>query len=109
MAITYKTLGQSIPAAATLTDLYTVPAVTNAVVSSLTICNQSATPTDVRVAVSVGGGAIATKDYLMFGVPIGGNGVLTLELGITLATTDKVRVYATLATVSFNLFGSEIT
>jgi hypothetical protein len=32
-----------------------------------------------------------------------------LTLGITLATTDVVTVYAGTATVVFNLFGSEIT
>lgn len=109
MAITYKTLGQSIPSAATLTDLYTVPGATSAVISSVVICNQSATPTTVRLEVSLAGAAVTTKDYLMFDVPIGGNQVLTLELGITMATTDKLRCYATLATVSFNVFGSEVT
>ena len=39
MATAYKVLGQSNPAATTLTTLYTVPAVTSAVCSTLSICN----------------------------------------------------------------------
>ena len=32
-----------------------------------------------------------------------------LTLGITLATTDVVRIYASTANLSFSLFGSEIS
>jgi len=42
MATTYKVLGQSKPSAATNTTLYTVPASTAAVISTLAICNDSA-------------------------------------------------------------------
>jgi hypothetical protein len=40
MATTYKVLGQLNPAATTPTTLYTVPASTSTVVSTITICNQ---------------------------------------------------------------------
>ena len=43
MATNYKVLGQSIPSATTATTLYTVPAATQAVVSTITVCNQAAT------------------------------------------------------------------
>lgn len=109
MASTYKTLGQTDPTATTLTDIYTVPSVTSAIVEGIIICNRSATPTTVRVAVSVGGGAIANKDYVIFDMALAGNQTITFNGVITMATTDKLRVYATLATVSFNAFGVEIT
>lgn len=109
MAETYAVLGQSAPSAATLTDLYTVPAATSVVSSTLNVCNRSATPTVIRVSVAPGGAANANAQYLAFDVPIGGNAVLTFTIGITLAATDVVRVYNTLATCSFSLFGTEIT
>jgi hypothetical protein len=109
MPFTYKTLGQSDPVAATLTDLYTVPPSTSAIVAGVTICNRSAVPTSVRIAVSVGGGAVANKDYLCYDMPIPANATVTLQPGATLAATDKLRCYATLATISFNAFGVEIT
>ena len=43
MATTYKVLGQSNPAATTLTTLYTVPASTQTVISTITVANQAAT------------------------------------------------------------------
>jgi len=59
--------------------------------------------------VAVAGAALATKQYLYYDVAIGGNDTFMATIGITLATTDVVRVYATLATLSFNLFGIETT
>ena len=109
MANTYKVLGQSIPAAATSTAIYTVPGATSAIISSIVVANQSAVATSFRISVAVAGAALETKQYLYFDVPIFGNDTFTLTLGIGLATTDVIRVYATLATLSFNIFGVEIT
>lgn len=109
MTTTLKVLGQSKPSAATVTTLYTVPASTSAVCSSITVCNTSATATDFRVAVRVAGAAIEDKQYIYYGAAIPGNSTFAATLGISLATTDVVSVYATLATLSFNLFGKEIS
>ncbi len=109
MADTYKVLGQSDPAAATLTSAYTVPAATSAVVSTIVVANRSAVPTSFRLAIRPAGAAIANQHYISFDVPIGANEVVTLTIGVTLATTDVVSVYATLATLSFNIFGVEKT
>lgn len=109
MTITYKVLGQNAPSATTLTTLYTAPAATSAVASSVVVCNRSATATSFRVAVRPAGAAVSNEHYLYYDVPIAGNDTFTATLGITLATTDVVSVYATLATLSFNLFGQENT
>lgn len=108
MASTYKVLGQSIPAAVTLTTLYTVPAVTQTVASTLSICNQGVSTT-VRVAVRPAGAGITASHYIVFDTTVNQYDTVFLTLGITLATTDIVSVYAGTANVSFNLFGSEIT
>lgn len=109
MAETIKVLGQSNPSAATLTDAYTVPGATSAVVSSITVANRSATPTAFRVSVAVAGAADSNEQYLFYDVPIAGNDTFTATLGVSLATTDVVRVRATLATLSFNVFGIEVS
>ena len=109
MADTYKILGQSNPAAATSTDAYTVPSSTSAVISTIVVCNRSGTYTTFRISVAVAGAALSNEQYLAYDVNIAGNQTVILPLGITLATTDKVRVYATLATLSFNIFGDQIT
>lgn len=109
MAQTYKVLGQSNPAATTLTALYTVPAATSAVASSLTVCNQAGSSGTFRVSVAVAGAADNAKQYLCYDVTIAANTTYTFTLGVTLATTDVVRVYASSTSQSFNLFGVENT
>jgi hypothetical protein len=109
MANTLKVLGQSAPGATTLTTLYTVPAATSTACSSIVVCNRSATATSFRIAVRPAGGAISNEMYLYYDVTIAGNDTFIATIGISLATTDKVDVYATLATLSFNLFGQENT
>ena len=106
---TYKALGQSAPGAASLTTLYTVPGATSAIVSSITVCNQSATPTSFRIAIRPAGAGVAAQHYIAYDVPILANEPWSFTEGITLATTDVISVYATLATLSFNAFGQEIT
>jgi glucose-6-phosphate dehydrogenase assembly protein OpcA len=105
----YKVLGQSNPSATTATTLYTVPASTSAVVSSLTIANLAATATTFRVAVRPAGATLANQHYLVYEAALPGNDTTILTLGLSLATTDVVTVYAGSANVSFNLSGTEIT
>ena len=109
MAITYKVLGQSNPAANTNIDLYTVPANTSTVCSTLVICNQAASAATFRVAVRPAGASIATQHYTSYDTNLNANDSITVTIGITLATTDVVTVRANTTTVSFNLFGSELT
>ncbi len=109
MAITYKVLGQSNPSSNTNTDLYTVPASTSTVCSTLVICNQAATGATFRVAVRPAGASISTEHYVSYDSNINANDSITLTIGITLATTDVITVRANSASLSFNLFGSELT
>lgn len=109
MATANKVLGQSKPGAATLTDLYTVPGATSTVASTITVCNQSSVATSFRISVAPAGAADTASQYLYYDVAIAGNDTFAATIGITLATTDVVRVYNTLATLSFSLFGVEIT
>lgn len=109
MANTYKVLAQSAPVAATLTAAYTVPAATSAIVSSIVVCNNAITATSFKVSVAVAGAGDTAKQYLYTNVDIAGKDTFVFTGGLTLATTDVLRVYATLATVVFNVFGTEIT
>jgi hypothetical protein len=105
----WKVLGQSAPSAATSTTAYTCPASTQTVISSIVVCNRSATPTSFRVSVDVNGAGDSDADYIAYDVPIGGNESIALGHGVTLDASDLIRVYATLATLTFSVFGQEIT
>jgi glucose-6-phosphate dehydrogenase assembly protein OpcA len=109
MPTTYKVLGQLAPSATTATTLYTVPAATSAIISTLVVSNRANTAATYRIAIRVAGAALANEDYLAYDVTVGANDSTTLTLGITLAATDVVTVYASTANLSFNAFGSEIS
>ena len=104
-----KVLGQSNPNATTLTDLYTVPGRTHAVCSSVMVCNRSASATYFRVSVAPAGAADSVEQYIYYGLEVRGNDTFSGSLGIGLEPTDIVRCYAGDATLSFNLFGIEVT
>lgn len=109
MPTTYKVLGQSNPSATTATTLYTVPAATSAIVSTITICNQAATAATYRIAVRIAGASLAAAQYIAYDVSLPANASDTLTLGVTLGATDVITVYASTATMSFSAFGSEIS
>ena len=109
MATTYKVLGQSNPAATTATTLYTVPSAKSAVVSTISICNQAATSATYRIAIRPAGATLAAQHYLAYDSSITANNSTMITIGVTLATTDVITVYASTATVSFSAFGTEIS
>jgi hypothetical protein len=108
MAIVYKVLGQVSPAATTNTTLYTVPAATSAICSTLSICNRGVS-SSFRVAVRPAGATLANQHYIVYDNYVTQYDTVLLTLGVTLATTDVVTVYANTADFSFSLFGSEIS
>ena len=109
MAETPKTLGQVAPNATTATTLYTVPAATAAVISTLVACNRGVASGTFRIAIRVGGAATENKHYITYDCPLSAYAFTTITIGITLAATDIVEVYASSADFSFNLFGVEVT
>ena len=110
MATTYKILGQLDSAATTMETLYTVPASTSTVISSINICNRATSSRTVRIAVRQSGGVLANNQYIAYDLAIAANDSIALSLGVTLATTDVVSVYASaVSSISWVLFGSEIT
>lgn len=108
MATTYKVLGQSNPAATTATTLYTVPAATQSVVSTIVIANLTATAATFRIAIRVAGAALANSQYVAYDVTVGASDSTALTLGVTLNATDVITVYASTANLTFTAFGSEI-
>ena len=107
MATALKVLGQAYPTATVETALYTVPAATSTVVSSLVICNTSGTADTVTIRVAVGGAGSANKQLILSGVSLAGNSSISMTVGITLATADVIRVTSANGTSAFSAFGQE--
>jgi hypothetical protein len=120
MATAYKVLaqtgssgstgnGSATLTAVTNTNLYTVPASTSTVVSTIVVCNQAASTATFRIAVRPAGATIAVQHYIVYGASVNANDSTILTIGLTLGATDIVTVYASAATLSFTMFGSEIS
>jgi hypothetical protein len=108
MATTYKVLGQSAPAAVTATTLYTVPAATSAVISTINVCNRAAAPDTFRIAIRPAGATLSTSHYVAYDTAVPANDSINITAGISLAATDVVTVYAGTAGLTFTAFGAEI-
>ena len=108
MANAYKVLGQIAPSATTATPIYTVPSATEAVISSVTICNRSTAAT-FRLAVRPDGAGLANQHYIAYDADIAANDTVVLTLGLTLDASDILEAYASSANLSFNAYGTEIS
>jgi glucose-6-phosphate dehydrogenase assembly protein OpcA len=109
MPTNYKVLGQVNPTATTLTTLYTVPAATEAVISSIIIANLTSTAATFRIAVRPDGASITNSQYVGYDITVGASDSTVLTLGITMNAADVLSVYASTSTVTFSAFGSEIS
>lgn len=109
MATAYKVLGQVAPSATTATALYTVPSATEAVVSSVSVCNRGTGSAQYRLSVRPNGASLANQHYLVYDATIAGNDTLILTIGVTMDATDVLEAYASTGDLSFQAYGSEIT
>jgi hypothetical protein len=110
MATTYKILGQVLPADTSVTDLYTVPASTSTVVSTITATNVDGVPSNIFIYAVASGDTAGTSNALVYDALLGANTVQAFTLGVTLAAGDKLQVaLETGSAVNFQAFGSELS
>jgi len=102
----YKVLGQ-LAATTTATAVYTVPASTETVVSTITVANRSASARTYRIILRPNDEALDNKHYLAYDVSIAASDTVALTLGITMDATDKLYVSGSTNDLTFNVFGSE--
>jgi hypothetical protein len=88
--------------------VYTVGSGKSAVVSTITVANRAASSATYRIAVRPLGATLANQHYIAYDSSVPANDSINLTIGITLAATDVVTVYASTANLSINLFGAEI-
>ena len=108
MAETYKILGQSAVTTA-FANVYTVPAPTQAVVSSIVIANRSSSNVNYRIAVCQNGAAVSNNNYIAYDAVISGNDSIGLSLGITMGNNDLIAANASSNVITLSIFGTEIT
>ena len=88
--------------------MYTCPASTETVISTLIICNRAAAAKTYKVILRPDDETLADKHYLAFDVAIAANDTTALTLGITMNASDKLYVLGSDTNLSFTAFGTEI-
>ena len=115
MPTTYKILGQTLPTANVLSNVYVVPAATSTILNTITICNQSSANANVDIIVRPINETLANKHYLLRTITIPRADTMILSPGLTLnasvilAVNNAVHTGETAANVSFNVYGVELT
>lgn len=110
MPMVYKVLGQVDPTSTSTFDVYTVPAATQAVISTIVVCNRSAANGSYNVAVRKAGAALSNAAYIAYNAAVPAFDTIALTLGLSLGNTDVITVQAgTPNNVSFSVYGTEIT
>ena len=106
---TLKILAQTSPAANTLTTCYTVPAATSTVISSIIVCNTNSTSQTFRISLAIAGASDTQSQYIYYDLPIAANDTFVATIGVSMATTDVLRVQASSTLINFILTGDQIS
>ena len=110
MATAYKySQVQGTAGTSTYATLYTTPAATEAVISSIVITNQSSSAVTVRIGLDTTAGTPGASEWLVYDAAIAGNDTVALTLGVTLDAEKFVRVSSSADTCNFTAFLSEIS
>lgn len=112
MAIAYKRLGYATPAVTTKTVLYTVPANTQAIISSLVVTAtfNTGTQTFSVYALTSSGETESLTNAIGLNMSISANSTVAFTEGWTLGPGETIAVISNTGSgLNFNLFGSEIS
>jgi hypothetical protein len=112
MANTYKRLGAINPSANTQTNVYVIPAATEAVISTITICNQSASNASYSLALmpsSIFSTSAGDAHFLVRGATVPAADTIILTIGLTGNAGSVLAANTNNPNVSFAAFGTEIT
>lgn len=111
MPMVYKRLGAVASAGVigTADILYTCPADTATVVSTISVCNTGATAATYRISISTTTSFVAAG-YLVYNATVEPSETVFLTCGFTLDATNKYLLCSSSSSgVSFSAFGSEIS
>lgn len=110
MPFAYKILGQISPNDSSYTALYTAPAATSSIVSTITVCNQRYDATRYRIAILPSGTSTPTSThFIAYDAEINPFETQYITIGATLGAGDKIVVFSFGTPLSFAAFGTEVS
>jgi hypothetical protein len=110
MATAYKPAQvQGTAGVSTYATLYSVPASTEAIVSTIAVCNTATAPATYRIGIMGSAGTPAAANWLVYDATVAANDTTFLTVGASLDASKFVRVSSSANTVTFTAFVSEIS
>ncbi len=112
MPQTFKRLGALAPSANTQTNVYVVPESTSAVVSTITVCNQTSDNHSYSLIVMDGSEFSASAPAATFvvrGAVVPAADTVVLTMGLTMNANTILACNGSSAELSFSAFGSEVS
>jgi hypothetical protein len=110
MAATYKnTRIQGTASTSTYSTLYTVPAASLAVISTISVANTLSTEATYRIAIVNSDITPTATDWLVYDSTVAGNDSTFISVGITLTANQRLKISSSANTVTFMCFISEIS
>jgi len=106
----YKTAQiQGTAGVTTYATLYSTPAATEAVISTIVICNTATSPATYRIGLEEGDLTPGASKWIVYDTTVPANDTVFLTVGMTLAPEKYIRVSSSANTVTFSAFVSEIS
>jgi hypothetical protein len=110
MAIAYKPAQvQGTSSTGTYATLYETPALTEAIISTIVICNTAASTATYRIGLDDTAGTPGASEWLVYDASVSANDTVALTLGVALDSGRFIRVSSSANTVTFSAFVSEIS
>jgi hypothetical protein len=112
MPTIYKVLAQSSPSSNATVDVYTVPSLTNTIISTMMICNRATVNAAYNIAIRTAGASLANQHYIAFNSLVPANDAIALTVGMALGATDVITIQANTTgnnNLGFTIFGTEIS
>jgi hypothetical protein len=110
MAIAYKPAQvQGTAGVSTYATLYETPASTEAIVSTIVICNTASSAATYRIGLDDTAGTPGAGEWLVYDATVAANDTVALTLGVALDAGRFIRVSSSANTVTFSAFVSEIS
>jgi hypothetical protein len=112
MPQSYKRLGAINPSANTQTNVYVVPAATESVISTITVCNQTSVNASYSLALmpsSIFTSPAGAAHFLIRGATVPAADSIILTIGLTANAGSVLVANTSNASISFAAFGSEIS
>jgi len=112
MPQSFKRLGAINPSANTQTNVYVVPAATESVISTITICNQTTSNASYSLILmpsSIFASPAGAAHFIVRGATVPAADSIILTIGLTANAGSVLAANTNNNSISFAAFGSEIT